>query len=35
MPFSFLRLFLGFSAFAWGISVLGAFNGWSRSDPGN
>lgn len=30
MPFRLLRLFLGFAAFAWGISVVGVFARWPQ-----
>jgi hypothetical protein len=32
MPLRLLRLFLGFSAFAWGISAVGVFVSWSEAE---
>ena len=32
MPLRLLRLFLGFAAFAWGISVVGVFASWPQVD---
>jgi len=31
MQFRLLRLFLGFAAFAWGISAVGIFVSWSTA----